>query len=197
MYIKSNDKYCQKIMHGLINSGLSKIYNRPVFFEGFDPYGNSFTTLFLNKICCVYFPMANEYKNLSPEIFDKLLKIYRNSEYAMKAEDEKSKNHGIKVDNYGDADTLDALINALSVDNTARDYSSALLKELFHDALDTLSATQREIIIGLYYNNKTQAELAEELGCTQSTISYQKDRAIELITQYFKDHGYEAEDFEL
>lgn len=198
MYIKGNDKHCQKIMQERINKGHSKVYpDKPMYFEGFDPYGKFFTTIFLIKICCVYFPLSNEYKDLAPEKFDELLKIYRNSEHAMKSEAKKLKNHGFSVSNYGDSNELEVLIDDLYIDITAKDYSANQLSDFIYDALDTLSAVQSEIITGLFFKGKTQTELAEELGCTQSTVSYQKDKAIKLMTQYFKNHGYEAEDFEL
>ncbi len=140
MYIKCNDRHCQKIMQERINKGHSKVYpDKPMYFEGFDPYGNFFTTIFLIKICCVYFPLSNEYKDLAPEKFDELLKIYRNSEHAIKSEAKKLKNHGFSVYNYGDSNELEVLIDDLHIDITARDYSANQLSDLIYDALDTLS----------------------------------------------------------
>ncbi len=197
----SDYSFCIKSTIQRIKEKLSKSYpDRAKYFEGFEPIGDPkkriFNVLFLNEICCIYYKEYGMFIDFDPETFDDLFKAFRNNEY-FKSDMAKSKKYGVTVDNYADEDELKALMDDLHIDITVRDFSATQVKEVIYDALDTLSATQREIIIGLYYNEKTQADLAEELGCTQSTVSYQRVKAIKLIKQYFNDKGYEAEDFEL
>ena len=44
--------------------------------------------------------------------------------------------------------------------------------ELLNKALDNLRPRQKKIIVAIFYEGKSQADLAEELGMTESAMSH-------------------------
>lgn len=61
-------------------------------------------------------------------------------------------------------------------------------KELFnarlHKAIDSLTKRQKEIVVKVYFENKTQAEIARELGVSEAIISKTMKRALGNLKKY-------------
>lgn len=53
-------------------------------------------------------------------------------------------------------------------------------------AIDTLKPVEKHVIIDIYFNNKTQLEIAKELGFRQSYVSRIKTRAIKKLRVWFE-----------
>lgn len=53
-------------------------------------------------------------------------------------------------------------------------------------AITTLKPVEKHVIIDIYFNNKTQLEIAKELGFRQSYVSRIKTRAIKKLRTWFE-----------
>ena len=53
-------------------------------------------------------------------------------------------------------------------------------------AITTLKPVEKHVIIGIYFNNKTQLEIAKELGFRQSYVSRIKTKAIRELRTWFE-----------
>lgn len=53
-------------------------------------------------------------------------------------------------------------------------------------AINTLKPIEKHVIIDIYFNNKTQLEIAEEIGVRQSYISRIKSKAIRKLRAWFE-----------
>lgn len=53
-------------------------------------------------------------------------------------------------------------------------------------AITTLKPVEKHVIIDIYFNNKTQLEIAKELGFRQSYVSRMKTRAIKKLRTWFE-----------
>jgi len=57
---------------------------------------------------------------------------------------------------------------------------------LIHWALERLSERERQVIKQLYWDEKTEAEIAHELGISQQAISKTKQKAIQKLKEWLK-----------
>jgi len=57
-------------------------------------------------------------------------------------------------------------------------YDKEIFNERLHQAIDSLTPKQKEVIIKVFFENKTKAEVAKELGVKKSTISITLERAL-------------------
>jgi RNA polymerase sporulation-specific sigma factor len=65
-------------------------------------------------------------------------------------------------------------------DSSADSSDEAWLENiLLRDALETLGERERNIIIQRFYHNKTQMEIAEEIGISQAQVSRLEKGALE------------------
>ena len=55
-------------------------------------------------------------------------------------------------------------------------------------AINTLKPIEKRVIIDIYFNNKTQLEIAEEIGVRQSYVSKVRTRAINKLRAWFEKH---------
>lgn len=56
-------------------------------------------------------------------------------------------------------------------------------------AINTLKPVEKHVIIDIYFNNKTQLEIAEEIGIRQSFISRIKTKAIRELRAWFEKNN--------
>ena len=59
------------------------------------------------------------------------------------------------------------------------------IKNKVYASLDNLTPIQKAIIIGLFYEEKTEEELSAELNRSRSTISYHKKTALQILGNIF------------
>lgn len=55
-----------------------------------------------------------------------------------------------------------------------------------HQCLNLLPIHERELLIEIYFNEKSEVQLAKELGVLQQTISYKKLKILKKIRKMFK-----------
>ena len=61
-----------------------------------------------------------------------------------------------------------------------------VMADKLHQCLDLLSAHERELLIEIYFNEKSEVQLAKELGILQQTISYQKLKILKKLQKMMK-----------
>ena len=118
-----------------------------------------------------------------------LVKCIRN-EIVMELRNQKTdkRNNGVKpisintptTDNLTIEDTIKSNFDMLEYE-----IKNERIKEL-GIAITTLKPVEKRVIIDIYFNNKTQLEIAEEIGVRQSYISRIKTRAIKKLKAWFE-----------
>ncbi len=71
------------------------------------------------------------------------------------------------------------------------------IADLFKELLQQLPAELRVVIVGLYYDNLNETELAKMHNISQSTVNSRKHKAINRFAVMLAERGYTCEDFEL
>jgi RNA polymerase sigma factor (sigma-70 family) len=61
-----------------------------------------------------------------------------------------------------------------------------LLLELLMSALDRLNADERSLIDALFYEEKSEREVAKESGVSQNTVNYRKNRVLEKLHKFLE-----------
>ena len=118
-----------------------------------------------------------------------LVKCIRN-EIVMELRNQKTgkRNNGVKpisintptTDNLTIEDTIKSNFDMLE---------SIIKKERIKElgvAINTLKPVEKHVIIDIYFNNKTQLEIAEEIGVRQSYVSRVRTRAINKLRAWFE-----------
>lgn len=60
---------------------------------------------------------------------------------------------------------------------------------MLHEAVESLIPAQRYLINQIYFNGKTQEDLAAEKGVNQSSVSKQLNRALKNLRKFFASRG--------
>ena len=118
------------------------------------------------------------------EVTKELYTYYMRSEWRNQYRNEKLKNGRIVVDNDNSTMTFEgsketSLDNLLEqgaqVPDTAEPFDEVFIRNTWlYEALDKLSIRDRYIITQLYFDQKTEAELAKTLGVSQAFIHKKK-----------------------
>jgi RNA polymerase sigma factor (sigma-70 family) len=66
-------------------------------------------------------------------------------------------------------------------------FFSELLTHDLHRAISMLTDDERQIMIGIYVNDKTERELAVQLGVPNTTIHYRKAAALKKLKKLFTE----------
>lgn len=67
------------------------------------------------------------------------------------------------------------------------------MRDMLCDALETLSETQRRIVIYKYFGNKNSTEIALLVGLTPGNVRQQLSRALQKLREYFRIHNVKWE----
>lgn len=131
------------------------------------------------------------YKKKKGEISTYLAKCIRN-EIVMELRNQKAdkRNNGVKpisintptTDNLTIEDTIKSNFDVLEYE-----IKNERIKEL-GIAIASLKPVEKRVIIDIYFNNKTQLEIAEEIGVRQSYVSKVRTRAINKLRAWFEKH---------
>lgn len=129
---------------------------------------------------------------VSEEVYTYLRRSDWNSDYA----DTKRKRERIEVDKKKETvrfipakeDSFDRLaeIGIEFSDNGVSIPDKTIQKIIVEQALDKLTADERYIIVNIYFNERTERELAKELGKTQQAISKSKARILFKLHEILK-----------
>ena len=61
-----------------------------------------------------------------------------------------------------------------------------MMADKLHKCLDLLPGNDRELLIELYFNEKSEVQLSKELGILQQTISYRKQKILKKLQKMMK-----------
>lgn len=61
-----------------------------------------------------------------------------------------------------------------------------VMADKLHECLGRLPEYERELLIEIYFNEKSEVQLAKELGVLQQTISYKKLNILKKLQKMFK-----------
>ena len=65
--------------------------------------------------------------------------------------------------------------------------------KLLSDALHSLPEDKRKAVLLYYFFEKSDVEIAEELGIPRSTVQYRRTSSFELLKRYLEEHADEWE----
>ena len=60
-------------------------------------------------------------------------------------------------------------------------------------AIESLSNTQKQIVISKYFRDMSSDEIAADVGCTPGNVRVQLTRALKKIKNFFEEHNYKWE----
>ncbi len=176
----------QKEMQRRIQSGESRIYpNRNNQFYFYEQY------YFCNHTCTIYIVDIKTFVDPGEEIFvDYLRNVWREEK-----QDERFYKKTISYNNtiFSDEETeLTEIIKATDGTHPESIYENKMLSDKIKKALLDLTEDQRRIIIGLFFEEKTELELAKLMNKRQQTIHYHKVNALRKLEALL----YDIDDFE-
>lgn len=119
--------------------------------------------------------IENQYVEVSAEVYKEYYRMDRRERYLV----ERDVEHGVTF--YNALDNEDRVGEEILVDT--RDNIECLLiekeeREMLYDALMQLKERDRELIMELYFNEKTERDLADQLGIRHQNIHKRKMRIL-------------------
>lgn len=66
-------------------------------------------------------------------------------------------------------------------------YEKEIFNERLHQAIDSLTKRQKEIVIKVYFEDKSQVEIARELGVSEAIISKTMKRALSNLKKFLEE----------
>jgi len=63
-----------------------------------------------------------------------------------------------------------------------------LLLDDLHEAISSLNDDERVLIYALFYNDKSERDVAKEIGVSQNTVNYHKKRVIEKLRKILENN---------
>lgn len=125
------------------------------------------------------------------EVTEELYTYYMRSEWRNQYRDVKLKNGRIVVDNDNSTMTfegskevsLDSLLDqGAQIPDTSEPFDEVFIRNTWlYEALNKLSLRDRYIITQLYFEQKTETELAKELGVSQAFIHKKKVKILDKL----------------
>ena len=180
----------KSIMEKRISTGLSKIYPDRACFNLFtDEY------YFSNATCTVFMCSTNSFVELEPDIFKELINSYWREEQNDLHHSKYTVSYNRAVTSEDGADNFIDLQEDEDSPIPENEFFIHELKSKYADTIDRLCPIQSQIIRGIYFQQRTENEMAAILGKTQANIHYHKIKALEKLRYYFE--RLEPEDLEL
>lgn len=132
----------------------------------------------------LYIKINGELINVSEEVYLTYYRMRSRESYL----DKKDIRNGKLL--YSSLDTDEMLgeegipdLNAESVEDAA---IHKIMEDKLHHCLDLLPMHERELLIELYFNEKSESQLARELGVRQPTIYYRKQNILKKLQKMIK-----------
>lgn len=132
----------------------------------------------------LYIKINGELINVSEEVYLTYYRMESRERYL----DRKDILHGKVL--YSNLDTDETLgeegipdLNTESVEDAA---VRRIITDKLHQCLDRLTAEERDLIIRIYFQEKSEVRLAKELGVLQQTINYRKQKILKKLLKMMK-----------
>lgn len=125
-----------------------------------------------------YLRIAGELHEVEREVYLAYYKFDRHERYL----NEKDKNHNVQL-----CDNIQLELAASSgqlADSVNNPEDQLLRKQEYcqlYCALETLSETERSLILALYFGGETEAGLSKAFGILQSAVHYRKERILKKL----------------
>ena len=120
------------------------------------------------------------------EVSEVVYNFYRRSGWNIEDQEQRIKKKEILFSNLkgGDNEAYENFEEFISsVDNPENIYLNSEQRKLLFFALSLLCESEQSLIQAIYFQNKTEAEYAEEIGMSQQRVHYRKKRILEKIKQ--------------
>lgn len=131
-----------------------------------------------------YIKIQGELINVSEEVYLTYYRMESRAHYL----DRKDLIHGKVL--YSNLDTEETLgeegipdLNSESVEDTV---IRNIMADKLHQCLSRLSKEEQDLITSLYFQEKTEVQLAKEMGMLQQTISYRKQKILKKMKKMMK-----------
>lgn len=120
------------------------------------------------------------------EVSEDVYNFYRRSGWNIEDQERRVKKKEIPFSNLkgGDNESYENFEEFISsVGNPENIYLNSEQRKLLFFALSLLHESEQNLIQAIYFQNKTEADYAEEIGMSQQTVHYRKKRILEKIKQ--------------
>ena len=132
----------------------------------------------------LYIKINGELINVSEEVY---LTYYRMESRARYLE-RKDILHGKVL--YSNLDTDETLGEEGIPDLNSESVEDAVIRrnmaDKLHQCMERLPAPERELILEIFFNEKSESQIAKELGTNHQTINYRKQRILKKIQKMLK-----------
>lgn len=130
-----------------------------------------------------YIKICKELVEVTQDVY---LEYYRTARREQ-AQKEKEKKHGVLSYDALDAEgRLGREMLSHSVD-TEDFVASRIMCERLHQCLEILPPSERELLLAIYFEGLSERKLHEKTGIPQTTISYQKRKALAHLKKLLKN----------
>lgn len=170
-----------------ILSGESKIYpDRSHYFQYDEEYYYS------NDTCTVYIKSEDIYIDLEENKFQELLRCQWNENRSDNNYTKRtlSYNNNISSDEDG-CDEFIKLFEDENSPNPEQNYFDNNMIQKVKEAVSMLSNSQKKVIMGLFFENKNETELAKIMNMAQSTIFYHKKEGLKKLSKLLDETEFE------
>jgi RNA polymerase sigma factor (sigma-70 family) len=132
----------------------------------------------------LYIKINGELISVSEEVYLTYYRMESRARYL----DRKDILHGKVL--YSNLDTNETTgeegISDLGAENVEDAVVRRIMSDKLHQCLARLSAQERELIIEIFFNEKSESQLAKELGTHHQTINYRKQRILKKLQKMLK-----------
>ncbi len=178
------------MMEKRVSDGLSRVYpNR----RKYSIYNNEY--YFCNHTCTVFCRRNGIFIDLDEYVFQELLRSYGRELKNNLHHGRYTISYNTEVSSEDGADCFIDLFEDKKSPVPEDEFFCSEYRERISSVIDRLKPIQERVIRGIYFEQKTEAEMAELLGTSQANVHYHKAKALEMLKGYFEE--LEPEDLEL
>ncbi len=141
-----------------------------------------------------------DFRKMYPEASEEVIEVLKETEkkmqyqeYDLKAEQTivDAKNHRVTVlssreDSYERLVDMSIQFEEESPSTEEQVFQRMELEQL-HRALSSLSDEERHLIQKIFFNERTERDLAEELGCSQNAVNKRKQRILDKLRRFLEN----------
>ena len=139
-----------------------------------------------------------DFRKMYPEASEEVIEVLKETErkmqyqeYDLKEEQTivDAKNHRVTVLSSRE-DSYERLVDMsiqFAEESTEEQVFQRMELEQLHRALSSLSDEERYLIQKIFFNERTERDLAEELGCSQNAVNKRKQRILDKLRRFLQN----------